>query len=146
MVVWDFYPLKPPRPPWMFNNLHLNISIIKAYWFKPSDTYLLIFDVDSSCQGSSKSTSTKPGPPLVSRKNSEIMFEHCRMYVHRWKFTFKVSCLNSSTIYNDASKIFYLKAKLSGHFHPVWQPRVNHRPQTWFSILLTYSQKFYLWL
>ena len=65
-VVWDFYPLKLHGYHEMINNLHVNISIIKAYWQIRSDTYLLIFDIDPSCLGSSKSVSTTLCPPLVS--------------------------------------------------------------------------------
>ena len=56
-VVWDFYPVKHHGHHEMYNNLHVNIAIIKTDWIKRSDTYFLIFDTDPSCQGSLKSIS-----------------------------------------------------------------------------------------
>ena len=72
----------------------------------------LLHCVDST-QANFQSAAFQKLTVKLNRKNSEIKFENCRIYVHRWKLTFKVSSgLNSSDIFNDTSKIFYFKVKL----------------------------------
>ena len=98
-IVWNFYPLKPHG---QFNNLHVNISIIEAYWIKRSDTYLLTFDIDPSCQSSSKPMSPTTRPPLVRRDSLLVS-----LYGFSWVCFKALANLNSCRVPSYIRETYY---------------------------------------